>query len=81
MGDASPTGFLHPALSHPPWKVLSLHLYLFMFLPSPKDILTDLRERKEGERNSGDRTHNPGMCPDQELNPRPFSLQDDTLTN
>ena len=25
----------------------------------------------------GDRTHNPGMCPDLELNWQPFALQDD----
>ena len=26
---------------------------------------------------TGDRTHNSGMCPDQESNPRPFALWDD----
>ena len=28
-----------------------------------------------------DRTHKPGICPDKELNQRPFSLQDDAPTN
>ena len=28
-----------------------------------------------------DQTHNLAVCPDQELNPRPFGLQDDTPTN
>ena len=27
---------------------------------------------------AGDQTYNPGMCPDWELNWRPFGLQDDT---
>ena len=49
------------------------------------------RETSMGERNTdqlppirsltGDRTYKPGMCPDQELNPQPFGLGDDTLTN
>ena len=30
---------------------------------------------------AGDQTHNPGMYPDRELNPRPFGLQDDAPTN
>ena len=28
-----------------------------------------------------DQTCNPGMCPDQELNPQPFSLWDNAPTN
>ena len=27
---------------------------------------------------TGDLAHNPGVCPDQESNQRPFGLQDDT---
>ena len=30
---------------------------------------------------SMDLAHNPGMCTDWELNPRPFSLWDNALTN
>ena len=30
---------------------------------------------------TGDWTHNLDKCPDQESNPQPFGVQDDTLTN
>ena len=30
---------------------------------------------------TGDRTHNLGMCPDLELSPQPFGVQDDVPTN
>ena len=30
---------------------------------------------------TGDGTHNLGMCPDWELNPQPFGVQDDATSN
>ena len=30
---------------------------------------------------TSDQTHNPGICPDWELNPQPFSVWDDAATN
>ena len=30
---------------------------------------------------TGDRTYDPGMCPNQESNLQPFTLRDDTPTN
>ena len=51
--------------------------------PSPKVIHNDFGERKgerEGEKHrthsTRDQTFNLGMCPDQESNPRPFSVWD-----
>ena len=60
-------------------------------------MIIDFRKRgREGEKhrckretlvasssrpNQGDQTHNPGMCPDQELNLWPFSLWNNTPNN
>ena len=68
-------------------------MYVFIYLPSPEDMLTDFRVRgrereKEGEKYerkrlpfvgapTGDLTLNPGMCTDQESNPQPLGLWDD----
>ena len=59
-------------------------------------MFTDFREKgREGERDIDvredhlpvasrmrpNRTHNPGMRPDWEMNPQPFSVQDDDPAN
>ena len=70
--------------------ILSLFALSFIiFESSPEDMFIDffVLERKEGgggerETNiSWDRTHNPGMCPDQGLNPQPFGIRDNVPTN
>ena len=72
-----------------------LFYFIFYFSASPEDMFTDFREeggrKRERERNinvrekhwsvTWDQTHNLGMCPDQKLNPWPFSLWNNTPTN
>ena len=66
-------------------------LFLFIFKFSPEDTFIDFRKRKgERQKNIGwlphvhtltrDRTSNPGMCPDRELNPHSVGMRDDTPT-
>ena len=74
-----------PVSCNPHYKCLFLNGFFFKFF-----YLLIFRERgKEGEREgekhqrvvashtlpTGDLTHNPGMCPDWELNQQPFSSQ------
>ena len=66
---------------------------LYFFNPHPRICLLILEreEERERERNvdllppvhdqTGDRTDNLGMCPDWELNPQPFGVQDDASSN
>ena len=61
-------------------------LFFFLILEKGKG-----REKREGEKHrsvgpliyvpSRDQVCNPGMHPDQELNPQPLGLQDDAPTN
>ena len=61
-----------------------IDIFLFFKKSSPKDRFIDFRERSKGREIhrqlppvralTWDRTYNLGMCPDQELNPRPELL-------
>ena len=67
--------------------------FCFVLFPSPEDMLIDFRERgRDGKRErnidwlllahalTGDKTCNPGTCPDLNSNLQPFGLQNDAST-